>query len=1050
MKYFIRQTGIAVLLSAMLAGCISDAVNGGRDTVVPVSGDDVTVTMTLQVPGANATRAAMSRQQEEFIDKIDVLVFDKDLKLVNWRTAQVEYDGTEPTFSTPLSASRSSDDLFRIMAVANMRELTYPLFSGANLGGHKGDTYTDVCALLADAVPSLTDLGVKCFPMWGELENSVLLDNPVHNYSMTLLRSLARIDVGTCASPAFAANGQITAWTALPNFSLEEVYVYNASTKFAVTPARAAYSFSGEKVSTFTIPSSNTKLTTPLLYSDSEQGAGTVARTSGLGTSLSGTIYAGESNVKMGGTYADNNHENRMALVVAGYYSPDPSTPNTTELSYYRIDFTVGDDGTTLMDVLRNNCYQMIILSVGGPGSETPEEAFETFNANLRVIINSWSDAGQAGTTIDGEYFLKVNPYDFTFDKWAKTAEEVAVTTNVPVAAGKSWSAAVVKYADADADPSWLTIVAGTASGVSGGVLKFNVAQVPDGSPESFTRSARLRFTAGKMNHDIIVTQTGADADFMLRLSASELLFPGRKWNAATSTWVQPDPQDITVKWGPKAHDYKLSLTDYTGGGVPMSVAIPAQSDLAVQTIKPQAISATDERVIADPFYERSSRLGFTAYDQTLGQTITKQVLIRQVFYSLIVSGTKDYYYQGKSYTFNIKSNSAWVATVAGTTDIFSSSPSVLSGSGNTKTGENMSFTIKSSATIDAKATITFSSPDNLFPSQTFTIIAQDIQPNCYIIASAGTTPAIPVSKAYRVWKYDRDLKTTLPATAITLELLWQDAVGLIPTTGIVVTGSGSTATFKVTAAAGKTGNAVVALKIGGVIYWTWHIWVTAQNPATNTAYQKSVNGYTFMDRHLGAQGTTAYAAYGLFYQGGRMVPFPPSAAETGATRRPIYNAAGTSLTYEDTGIVNVSAPATGGLPIALKNPMKFLYAPYGNTHWYGLLENDQRIDLWENGVYKSDYDPCPAGWMVASQPSLVGYHDGELTAAAYIWGGMNWPRQGYINYTGPISSVGDGAFLGSSRTNTTAYYQYKTSVEANGGVSRLCGGVPIRCIKEQ
>ena len=49
-----------------------------------------------------------------------------------------------------------------------------------------------------------------------------------------------------------------------------------------------------------------------------------------------------------------------------------------------------------------------------------------------------------------------------------------------------------------------------------------------------------------------------------------------------------------------------------------------------------------------------------------------------------------------------------------------------------------------------------------------------------------------------------------------------------------------------------KAGNAVVAMKVNGEIYWSWHIWCTDYNPNLKEG-QQELNGFVWMDRNLGA-----------------------------------------------------------------------------------------------------------------------------------------------------------------------------------------------------
>lgn len=1039
----------------LFSGCSRELETGvyGQETIV--SGENVKMLVTLNIPRAELTRG-MNSVQETTVNNIDVFVFDKDLKLTDWQHGQLEEGSDGVSFSTVLKASKNDYDKFRIMVLANVRDTIYDIFEGPGLGGHKGKIYDEVRTLLSATVPSYFNLASKGIPMWGEMEDMVLLTETEHVYSMDLLRSLARIDIGTNHDPVFSTTGQITGWAALDNFSLEKLYVYNGNSDYALSADRSNYNFTNAKVNAVSLPPAVAKNSVPVLYSDAQM-SGTVTRDDGKGIGITANVYTGEADVKMGssGVYGDVNHAERMALVAAGYYSPDPNTPNTTVLSYYRLDFLEGTNGTTLMDILRNNNYQVVIRSVSGPGSQTKEEAFKRFDTDIVAVVNRWSDPKQEGTTVDGDYYLKVNPYDFELDKWARTDEEITIETNVSETNGANWNATVEKYAEDDPAPVWLAVTPGTESGRSGGVLKFNLEQVPLTFTESDSRSARLRISAGTMVHDIIVIQTGQDSEHLLRLSHSELVFAGRKWDKDCQQWVDPDPQTITVNWNPRRWPYSLDLTDYTGSGVDVVTAIPDENNTPALTISPMAIEADNRYLAANPFFERSSRLAFTAKNTDGTESITKRILIRQIYYSLVVSGTKDYYFQGNTYTLNIKSNSPWTATFGGDERIFANC-SGTSGTGNTSSGENLIFTITPSATPGTRATVTFSSPEHLFPPQTFNIIAQDELPNCYVISSDNFR-LIPVRKAYRVWELDRDLYddngSTLPSGKRGAVVLWQDTPGLISSTPII-TGSDRNANISFTTAYNKQGNAVIAFTIDDKVYWSWHIWVTNDNPE-NTAYQKQANGYTFMDRNLGASGASGYDAFGLYYEGGRKDPFPPPAAINSNKRRPVYNADGELQYNEPGGIMTVSAPPYDGLPESIQKPMDYLYGAYGGTHWYGLLYDATRTDLWENSTYKSDYDPCPKGWRVATEASLAGMpglpQGISSGSGGFNWNGLYFPAQYHLSYgNGLVSGTTTSEFaLWYTRTGNRTPLMLVNSTTERGANSRQCNGAPVRCVKE-
>ncbi len=449
-------------------------------------------------------------------------------------------------------------------------------------------------------------------------------------------------------------------------------------------------------------------------------------------------------------------------------------------------------------------------------------------------------------------------------------------------------------------------------------------------------------------------------------------------------SWENPDPQELGINWGPRNINYKLTLTDYTGGGVDvdgLAENTETPDNDPAYPVAPLAIDENDPHVAENPFFERSSNLTISAFDQFGANPITKSVRIRQIFYSLVATGTEDYYYQGLSYTINIKSNTAWKATFGGDETIFSSRTGT-SGSGNTTAGESFRFTISPSAPVGASATVTFSSADDSNPRflpQTFTIIVQNYdQPNSYIVAPGAMQP-IPVSKVYRVWKLDRDLgdvDLTAKQGVRGAKLLWQDETGLIAGVDYLAINGGTQDIINVrTNTDSKKGNAVVAFTIDGEVYWSWHIWVTDYDPETTYTTYKNVR---FMDRNLGAMGdnaagtaANAYEAYGLYYEWGRKDPFPRAAGVTNSSLKTIFDELGSILTINNNGIVSQMAPAEQNLAPAINNPMIYYAGGFANNSWYGQML-DIRANLWADAL-KTDFDPCPKGWKVASSANLSG-----------------------------------------------------------------------------
>lgn len=148
---------------------------------------------------------------------------------------------------------------------------------------------------------------------------------------------------------------------------------------------------------------------------------------------------------------------------------------------------------------------------------------------------------------------------------------------------------------------------------------------------------------------------------------------------------------------------------------------------------------------------------------------------------------------------------------------------------------------------------------------------------NCVMLPTDGAGVLIPVNRANAYTTFVGAATPAIGAAdAFTADVLWSDTDGLLTTVEAV--GTGAEGFIKVVSAPSKAGNAVVAVKVGGEIKWSWHVWVVDYAPGngggtfTNT-YNTNDNGksFIFMDRNLGATfaGTGSGLGTGLFYQWG-------------------------------------------------------------------------------------------------------------------------------------------------------------------------------------
>lgn len=278
----------------------------------------------------------------------------------------------------------------------------------------------------------------------------------------------------------------------------------------------------------------------------------------------------------------------------------------------------------------------------------------------------------------------------------------------------------------------------------------------------------------------------------------------------------------------------------------------------------------------------------------------------------------------------------------------------------------------------------------------------------------------IPVIKAYEMWSNYEYLKSNgasnpIPAGQQSASIYWEDVPGLVDSATIEA-GSNpadSKILVEINKSKGK-GNAVIAFKVNGVIYWSWHIWVT-DNPSNGVSYNYGMESdidlnpinIQYMDRNLGATtnnflGDQWQKSGGLMYEWGRKDPFPPLVYKD-ADFYAITGEVGT-LKHKQIDPVNTIPVEVRpfneiekNIQYSVKNPITYIINTDAGGNWFssdrykvaGASPNYVNWDLWSDNAkggnsnanssnttlknesrsyeLKSELDPCPNGWRVPS-----------------------------------------------------------------------------------
>ena len=241
-------------------------------------------------------------------------------------------------------------------------------------------------------------------------------------------------------------------------------------------------------------------------------------------------------------------------------------------------------------------------------------------------------------------------------------------------------------------------------------------------------------------------------------------------------------------------------------------------------------------------------------------------------------------------------------------------------------------------------------------------------------------------------------------------QLIWQDVNGLTSNYAI----EGDYLKFQVPAGSIAEGNAVIAVKSGSTIVWSWHIWVTPQTYSNRTTVATGSHNYSVTPVNLGWVGLSNVTKSGYegrscvvkitqaggdaktftvrqtenisvtfsktgnspFYQWGRKDAFPPSNG-TANTNKTVYVGSG----VPNYGIRHENS-TTSTIGTTIQYPWKHYYnsstrGPVTTTYYNMWDAQNNTTENVTSATKKTVYDPCPPGYCVPTGNLWYYFGDG-------------------------------------------------------------------------
>ena len=277
----------------------------------------------------------------------------------------------------------------------------------------------------------------------------------------------------------------------------------------------------------------------------------------------------------------------------------------------------------------------------------------------------------------------------------------------------------------------------------------------------------------------------------------------------------------------------------------------------------------------------------------------------------------------------------------------------------------------------------------------------------------AGTPYLLKIFKDYQDGNITSpSIGTQLGGSAHTANVVWQDQPNLIRDASLRITYDGlNFVEFEVKKEDIRNGNAVIAIKRGGQIVWSWHLWFDHADaldkiPVKNydgtiykftrntlgqaylrdeaTSYDQPRKARLTIEQQAGNGGIKASSPVVItqnpysvkqnavtLYQFGRKDAFPGTDT--------FYD--GSSSTPSTTAFTLIAHASRQSIGTTIQNPDKFYAVSglstdfYNQTYCNTWSANNTKLNNRSNdAIVKTIYDPCPAGFHMPASKAFTGF----------------------------------------------------------------------------